>query len=96
MLNPIQLCRGVRPCIIFIYFYYYKRKVDTRDELFARILDAAALKKIREDETRPTARDLRTRVLRCTEVENGIFEHLLLTVTNLPFLCTKFFISVLH
>ena len=39
-----------------------KRKVDTRDELLARILDAAARKKKREDQLTRTTRDLRTRV----------------------------------
>jgi hypothetical protein len=40
----------------------YKRQVDTRDELLARILDAAADIREREDQLRRTARDLRTRV----------------------------------
>jgi hypothetical protein len=40
----------------------YKRKADTRDELLARILDAAARKKTRKDEIRRTTHDLRTRV----------------------------------
>jgi len=52
-------------------------KVDTRDELPARILDAAASKKGREDQPRRTTRDLRTRAAECTEVDGGIFEHLL-------------------
>ena len=55
----------------------YKTKLDTRDELFARILDAAASIKIREDQLRRTARDLRTRVAKCIEVDGGILEHLL-------------------
>ena len=54
-----------------------KRKVDTRDELLARILDAAARIKEREDQLRRTKRDLRTRVAKCIEVDGGIFEHLL-------------------
>jgi hypothetical protein len=62
------------------------------DELLARILDAAASIKKRKDQLRRTARDLRTRVAKCTEVDGGICEHLLLTVTNLSFLCNKFFI----
>jgi hypothetical protein len=52
-------------------------KVDTRDELLARILDAFARIKKREDELRRKTRDLRTRVAMCTEVDGGIFEHLL-------------------
>jgi hypothetical protein len=55
----------------------YKRKVNTPDELLARILDAAACIKKREDQLRRTTRDLRTRVAKCTEVDGGIFEHLL-------------------
>jgi len=37
----------------------YGRKVDTRDELFARILDVAACIKKHEDQLRRTIRDLR-------------------------------------
>jgi hypothetical protein len=55
----------------------YKRKVDTRDELLARILDVAACVKRREDQLRRTTRDLRTRVAKCTEVDGGIYERLL-------------------
>jgi hypothetical protein len=55
----------------------YKRKVDTRHELFACIFDAAARIKKREDQLRRTTRDLRTRVAKCTEVDGAIFEYLL-------------------
>jgi hypothetical protein len=48
-----------------------------KDELLARILDAAARIKKREDQLRRTTRDLRTRVAKCTEVDGGILEHLL-------------------
>ena len=54
-----------------------ERKVDTPDELLARILDAAASIKKREDQLRRTTRDLRTRVPKCAEVDGGICEHLL-------------------
>jgi hypothetical protein len=70
----------------------YKTKVDTRDELLARILEAAARIKKREDQLRRTTRDLRTRVAKCFQVDGGTFEYLLLTVTNLPLPCNKFFI----
>jgi hypothetical protein len=50
--------------------------MDTGYELFARITDAAARIKKREDQLRRT-RDVRTRVAKCTEVHCGIFEHLL-------------------
>jgi hypothetical protein len=43
----------------------YKIKVDTRDELFARILDAAARIRERGGQLRRTVRDLRTRVANC-------------------------------
>jgi hypothetical protein len=62
------------------------------DELLARILDAAAPVKKREDQLRRTAHDLRTRVAKCTEVDSGILERLLWTVTDLSFLCNKFVI----
>ena len=74
----------------------YKTKVYTRDELFARILDAAARIKKREDQLRRTTRDLRTRVAKCTEVDGGILEHLLRTVTNVSFLCNKFVFETLN
>jgi hypothetical protein len=51
----------------------YKRKVDTRDELLARILDIAACIKKREEQLRRTTRDFRTRVAKCIEVDGGIF-----------------------
>jgi hypothetical protein len=51
--------------------------VDTADELAARILDAAGCIKEREDQLRRTARDLHTRVAKCTEVGGGILGHLL-------------------
>jgi hypothetical protein len=55
----------------------YKRKVNPRDELLARILNAAACIKIREDNLKRTTRDFRTRIAKCIEVDGGIFEHLL-------------------
>ena len=55
----------------------YQRKVDTADELLARILDAAACIKKCEDQMRRTARDLRARVEKCVEVGGRICEHLL-------------------
>jgi len=51
--------------------------VDTPDQLLARVLDAAARIKKREDQLRRTTRDLRTRVAKCTEVDGGIVDHLL-------------------
>jgi hypothetical protein len=65
----------------------YKGKMDTRDELLARILDAAARIKKREDQIRRTTRDLRTRVVKCTEVDGGGFRIFIMH-------CDSFVISV--
>jgi len=54
-----------------------KRKVDTRDELLSRILDAADRIKKREDQPRLKTRDLHILVTKCIEFDGGIFEHLL-------------------
>jgi hypothetical protein len=53
----------------------FERKVDTRDELLARILDGGGCMKKRGDQLEQP-RDLRTRVAECIEVDGGIFEHL--------------------
>ena len=52
----------------------YNKKVDKRNELLARILDAAVSIKKREDQLRRKTRDLRTRVAKCTEVDGVVFE----------------------
>ena len=54
----------------------YKEKVNTRDELVARIMNSAALiKQERQDDlTRDT---IARRVEKCIEVDGGIFEYLL-------------------
>jgi hypothetical protein len=49
----------------------YKRNVDPPDELLARILDATACTKKREDQLRRTTRDLRTRAAECTVLTLG-------------------------
>ena len=64
-----------------------KIKVDTADELLASILDAAGSIEKREDQLRRTARDLRTPVAKCSEVDGGIFENLLRTVTDFCQFC---------
>ena len=46
----------------------------TPDELLARILDAAACVKKREDQLRRKTGDLGTRVAECTEADGGTFE----------------------
>ena len=73
------------------------RWVDTKDELLARVLDAAAsikkhedqlgIKK-HEDQLGRKTRDIRTRVTKCIEVDGGIFENLLGTVTSVSFCVT--------
>jgi hypothetical protein len=56
----------------------YKEKVNTRDELVARIMNSAALKKHeRQDHLRRATRTIAKRVKNCIEVDGGIFEHLL-------------------
>ena len=60
----------------------YKRKVDTPDELLARILYAAACIKEHEDKLRRKTSDLRTRVAKCTEVDSGDLRTFLCSVTR--------------
>jgi len=49
----------------------------TPDELLDRIFVVAVCIRKREDKLREATRDLRTRVTKCTEVDDGIFEHFL-------------------
>ena len=53
-----------------------KIKLDTPDELLARMLDAAGCINKREDQLRRTTRDLRTPVAKCSVFDGGILEHL--------------------
>ena len=56
----------------------YKEKVNTRDELVARIMNSAALmKQERQDDLRRATRGIAKGVEKCIEVGGGIFEHLL-------------------
>ena len=56
----------------------YKEKVNTRDELVALIMNSAALiKQQRQDDLSKATRTIAKRVEKCTEVDGGIFEHLL-------------------
>jgi hypothetical protein len=56
----------------------YKEKVNRRDELFARIMNSAALiQQERQNDLRRATRTVAKRVEKCTEVDGGIFEHLL-------------------
>ena len=55
-----------------------KKKVNTTDELVARIMNSAALiKQERQDNLRIATRTIAKRVVKCIEVDGGIFEHLL-------------------
>ena len=57
---------------------YKKKKINTRDELVARIMNSAALiKQERQDDHRRATRTVAKRVEKCIEVDDGIFEHLL-------------------
>ena len=59
----------------------YKEQVNTRDELVAGIMNSAALiKQEHQDDLRRATRTVAKRVEKCTEVDGGIFEHLLWTV----------------
>jgi len=59
----------------------YKEKVNTREELAARITNSAALiKPERQDYLTRAKRTIAKRVEKCIEFDGGIFEHLLSTV----------------
>jgi len=52
----------------------YKEKVNTRDELVARIIHSAALiKQEHQDDLRRAIRTIAKRVGNCIEVDDGIF-----------------------
>jgi hypothetical protein len=56
----------------------YKEKVNTRDELAARIMNSAALtKQEHQDDIRRATPTVAKMVEKCNEVDGGIFEHLL-------------------
>ena len=52
----------------------YKEKVNTRDELVARVMNnAAVIKQERQDGLRRATRAIAKRVEKCIEVDGGIF-----------------------
>ena len=55
----------------------YKGKVNTRDELVACIMNSAALIKQVCQDLRIATCTIAKRIEKCTEVDGGIFEHLL-------------------
>jgi hypothetical protein len=59
----------------------YKENGNTREEMFARIMNSAAvIKQERQDDLRRATRAIAKRVEKCIEVDGGIFEHSLWTV----------------
>jgi hypothetical protein len=67
-----------------------KRNLHTGGELLAHILYTAARIKKRGDQFRQTTLDVLTGVAKCIQVDGGVSEHLLSTLTNLSFICIKF------
>jgi hypothetical protein len=55
----------------------YRRKVDTRDEVLDRIMDAIARIKNVQEELRRAARHVLTRIAKCIDADGRIFENLL-------------------
>jgi len=56
----------------------YKEKVNTSDELVARMMNSAALiKRERQDDLRRATRTIAKKVEKCVEVDVGIFQYLL-------------------
>jgi hypothetical protein len=96
----LNLARTFRSCLFsdaldfclwgWIKSEVYKRRVDIRDELLARILDTAAHVNQREDQLRRKTCDLRTQVAKRIETDRGIFERLLGTAKTYHFWATNF------
>lgn len=57
----------------------YRQKPLTRDDLIARIFIAATRIRERQDSLHNITRNLRERVVKCVNVQGGIFEHLMRT-----------------
>ena len=56
----------------------YKEKVNTRDELVARVMNSAALiNQESQDDLRRATHTIAKRVEKCIEVDGGIFKHIL-------------------
>ena len=65
-------------CVGWMKSEVYKEKVNSRDELDARIMNSAALlKQERQDHFRTATRAVVKRVEKCIEVDGRSFEHLL-------------------
>jgi hypothetical protein len=62
----------------------YKEKVNTRDELVARIMNSAALiQQERQDDLRRATRTVAKRAEKCIEADGGIFLTITLNCCNL-------------
>ncbi|KAJ4439400.1 hypothetical protein ANN_07522, partial [Periplaneta americana] len=60
----------------------YKCKVETREELLARILHACTQVKECPNQLRSAKQHLSTRAAKCIEVDGGLFEHVLMLKTS--------------
>jgi hypothetical protein len=72
-LIPLDFCLW-----IWMKSEVYKEKVNTRDELVARIMNSVVLiKQEHQDDFKRATCTVAKRVEKCIEVDGGIFEHLL-------------------
>jgi hypothetical protein len=77
MVAELQLLKSGAQCSVdfclcgWVKSEIYRRKFDTRDELLARILDAAANKMKHEDRLREITRGLRIPLTKCTGLRCG-------------------------
>jgi hypothetical protein len=85
----VWICRTDSNRVLFVGLVQ-ERRLHAKGGYTRRILDAAArIKKFKDQLRRRTTRGLRIRVAKCTEVDGGIFELSLRTVTNLSFRCNE-------
>jgi hypothetical protein len=63
----------------------YRREVDTRDALVDHVMDVIARMKERQDALRRATRHVLTQVVKCIDVDGGIFENVLCKLN-----CTNF------
>ena len=79
MVTELQLLQSGAQCSLDFYLWgwvkseIYRRKLDTRGELLARIVDAAAKIKKHENQIMRTTHGLRTPLAKCTGLHCGIF-----------------------
>jgi hypothetical protein len=63
--------------LVWMKCEFRKIKVDTPDELLSRSLLSAACTNKRAEQLRQKTSDLHTPVVKCTDFDGGIFEHVL-------------------